>query len=173
MNKKTDDDSQLFRQAMHGVKPLSPVDKSVIHRTNAHYNTQYRKQQAQTEMPTLTTSLSIGNAIRADDILAYSQSGLSPTQYRRLQQGQLPIDAELDLHGYTTDQALLALEQLFMHVRETQLRHLRIIHGKGREVARLKNVTAAFLNAQPDILAYHSAPSRLGGTGTVLVLLKR
>jgi DNA-nicking Smr family endonuclease len=173
MSKKTDDDSQLFRESVSGVRRLPACDKTSIQREKLHGDRQYRQQKAQMQQPSLTTSLSIKDNVSAEDILAYCQTGLSKQQYQCLKNGQLTISAELDLHGYTVEQALLALESFFNHARENQFRCLRIIHGKGSEKALLKNTTLAFLQAQSTILAYHSAPARLGGTGATLILLKR
>ena len=57
---------------------------------------------------------------------------------------------------------------------------VRVIHGKGLHstddfgrggVPVLKNLVDRLLRQRADVLAYHSAPPRAGGTGAVLVLL--
>lgn len=173
MNKNTDEDSQLFREAMRNVRPLKASDKVIINQQKNVGNLTYRRKKAQSEALTLKTTVSISDIVKAEDVLVFAQSGLSKQQFQQLKNGQLTIDTELDLHGYTVDQSLLTLEQFFNQAREHQYRCLRIVHGKGREKALLKNATVAFLQAQNDILAYHSAPPFLGGTGATLVLLKR
>lgn len=173
MNKKTDDDSQLFRDSVKNIRPLATQDKTPLQRRKNEGNLTYRQQKAQMQQPRLHTSLSIQDKITAEEIIAYQQPGLSTKQYLSLKNGQLPIDDELDLHGYTLDSALLALDVFFNKALEYQYRCLRIVHGKGRDKALLKNATFAFLQSQINILAYHSAPARLGGAGATLVLLAR
>lgn len=177
MNKNTDDDSQLFREAMRGITPLSAPKKKLVSTSKPAGNTAYRKHKAQMPDKQPLPAVSISHAINADDILAYAQPGLAVTQYQRLKTGKIAIEAALDLHGYTVDQALVLLNQFLIQARARGQRCLRIVHGKGRHdklsKPLLKNMVLGFLQAQSDILAFHSAPANQGGTGAVLVLLKR
>ncbi|NNM60365.1 MAG: hypothetical protein HKM04_11210 [Legionellales bacterium] len=168
------DDIDLFRQAMRHVKPLKSTDKTYLKSHQAEDNLAYRRKQAQAITPTLTVGLSIKQKVAAHEVMHYAQTGLADSQYNRLKKGEISIQAELDLHGYTVEQGILALEDFFILSRERQYRCLRIIHGKGKQDnALIKNATLAFLQAQTDVLAFHSAPPKMGGTGVVLVLLKR
>lgn len=175
-DKLNEDDKQLFRQAMRGVKPLVTTDKIPLIR-RASINTAYRRQQAQKLTEQLKTKLSIPNTITADAIMAYRQPGVSARQWQQLKQGSLAIEATLDLHGFTVDKALLALESFFTQASEYQWRVIRIIHGKGHtstanSAPALKNAVYAFLQAHTELIAFHSAPAAAGGNGAVLVLLK-
>lgn len=171
MTKDADDDTDLFRLAMKNVRPLAPPDKISLKSTQPEANTAYRRSRAQLTPSPLTPAISLPK-IRAEETLAYAQAGLQAKQYTRLKQGLIPIDATLDLHNYTIDEALAALSHFFDYALNAKLRCLNIIHGKGREEqAHLKSAVLGFMNAQTHILAYHSAPARLGGTGAVLVLL--
>ncbi len=167
-----EEDIELFRQAMRDVKPLKPTDKIHIKSHEKQGNFQYRHQQAEAITPTLSSKLSIQQKVSAHEVLSYAQTGLAASQYACLKNGQISIQAQLDLHGYTVDKGLLALEYFFNMARDREYRCLRIIHGKGNN-ALIKNATFAFLQTQPDILAFHSAPPRMGGAGAVLVLLKK
>ena len=109
--------------------------------------------------------------------LLFSRNGVQNQVMRKLRRGQYAIEAELDLHRYTTQQAHEAL-QLFL--RQCRLRHLRcvrIIHGKGlgskdkRPV--LKGKVNHWLQQRDDILAFSSARPIDGGTGAIYVLLRR
>lgn len=172
MTEKTDDDHALFRKAMQAVKPLKNTDKIPQKKMKNAGNIAYRQQQAQLNAPSLRTALSISLQYGPDDILAYAKTGLSATQYQRLKKGQYPIDASIDLHGYTLDQALLALESFFDIAYNMRYKCLRIIHGKGSDnKPLLKNAVLAFLEAQSTILAFHSAPPKMGGAGVLLVLI--
>ncbi len=94
-----------------------------------------------------------------------------------MKQGKIAIQAELDLHGYTIDQARERLLAFIDLAVMRKYRCVRIIHGKGyRGQAKtpvLKSKTYCWLTQLPDILAFSSCQSKDGGTGAVYVLLKR
>jgi DNA-nicking Smr family endonuclease len=175
-DKLNEDDKQLFRQAMRGVKPLANSDKIALTHGQTS-DTAYRRKQAQHSPEQLKTKLTIRDTITTDAIMAYRQSGVAAKQWQQLKQGQLKIEATLDLHGLTVEKALLALENFFNQAYEQEWRVLRIIHGKGHtstasSAPALKNAVYAFLQSTPRLIAFHSAPATAGGNGAVLVLLK-
>ena len=68
-------------------------------------------------------------------------------------------------------QNLNLLEQTLLLKDENQ-NVIKIVHGKGPE-AILKTYVNGWLRQHRDVLAFVSAPDNQGGTGAVLVLLKR
>lgn len=96
----------------------------------------------------------------------------------RLKRGKLPIEARLDLHGMTQEEALTELAGFLARVQSAGKRCVLVITGKGagREGGVLRRQLPQWLN-QPDnrarIVAFSSAQPRDGGHGAVYVLLKR
>ena len=93
--------------------------------------------------------------------------------------GRLPVEARLDLHGLTQDEAHRALERFLPHAQESGCRSVLVITGKGsRDGARgvLKESVPRWLNLPPLralILSFSWAQPKDGGSGALYVLLRR
>ena len=110
------------------------------------------------------------------DSIEYKQAGLQDGVYKKLRTGRYDVEAKLDLHGLTVAQALSATLQFVNSSMSSHKRCLLISHGKGvkqEQPARLKNYLAAWLKNMPEVMAYYSALPNQGGTGAVLVLLRK
>lgn len=109
--------------------------------------------------------------------LAYLGNGCSPKLLRKLRRGQFRVSDEFDLHHIPAEAARKALHQFLHQARDREQLCLRVIHGKGlRSGARgpvLKSMVDHELRRRKDVLAFVSAPAAQGGTGAVLILLKR
>jgi len=81
--------------------------------------------------------------------------------------------AELDLHGFTSYEAEMAVEELLEESMERKLTHLRIIVGKGtcspNNEAVLPYVVKSVLNKYP--YTYTHARKEDGGEGALEVTL--
>lgn len=97
----------------------------------------------------------------------------------RLRRGQMPIEAEIDLHGHTLEAAHRVLNAFIANHAAAGRRCLRVITGKGsfREGGgALKTAVPRWLNEQPlqdSILAFTHARRDDGGEGALYVLLRR
>ncbi len=109
--------------------------------------------------------------------LMFARPGLQRNVLRRLRRGDYIVEAELDLHGLTSEAARTDLNAFVRKARENGRRCVRIIHGKGlrspdkRSVLKAK--TDRWLRQKDEVLAFCSARPVDGGTGAVYVLLKR
>ncbi|MDT8407876.1 MAG: Smr/MutS family protein, partial [Methylococcales bacterium] len=87
-----------------------------------------------------------------------------------------PLEAELDLHGLTAQQAQLTLQDFLRYALQRGKRCVRIVHGKGYRspdaAPVLKNQVNSWLRQYAAVLAFTSAAPRDGGTGAVWVLLR-
>jgi DNA-nicking Smr family endonuclease len=122
-------------------------------------------------------------------VLTYARTpGLDRRTSERLKRGQMPIEARLDLHGMTQDQARHSLDGFITHAYDRGLRAVLIITGKGlKPRARdaepwdpapgvLKHQTPRWLNEAPNrarVLAFTAAQPRDGGSGALYVLIRR
>lgn len=105
---------------------------------------------------------------------------IDPREIRKLRQLRYAIDGTLDLHGLGSAEARQKLESFLRRRRLSGDRAVVIVHGKGlhspRGVAVLRGEIAAWLSqgkAQRDVAAFASVTDRLGGAGSVCVLLAR
>ena len=105
---------------------------------------------------------------------------LNPLERKReksLRQGEVEIDAKLDLHGMTQVEAFAALADFMQKKVKAGKRHLLIITGKGRGGAGvLRGNLENWLGQLPEaktILALRTAAPKHGGDGAFYVLLRK
>jgi DNA-nicking Smr family endonuclease len=115
--------------------------------------------------------------------------GLDKASAERLKRGQYSIEARIDLHGMTQDDAHRALGDFIARSARAGRRCVLIITGKGLrrigderaagavgEIGILRNAAPRWLNEAPNrarILAFAAAQPRDGGSGALYVLLRR
>lgn len=98
----------------------------------------------------------------------------------RLKKGRLHIDARLDLHGYTEEQAHSHLLGFINAARASGARCVLIVTGKGRRdiggTGKLKLAVPKWLNEsgfRSSVLSVTYAQQRDGGDGALYVLLRK
>lgn len=176
-----DDDKVLFMQAMAGVQPLedknvhSPVSKPQIAKPDA--TTLSKRAAAQgTDEVDLGTGLSdmqaLLNPVSGDAYLSYKVPTLQNKIFNQLKQGKLRWHDAVDIHGCSIEEARQAVTTLLAQAQKNGETLVKIVHGKGSD-AVLKTCVNGWLRQLPQVLAFVSAPAKDGGTGVVLVLLKK
>lgn len=111
-----------------------------------------------------------------NDVLAYRSPGAQPFLLNKLKRGEYREADFIDLHGMKLEAAYEYTRRYIVYSREQGYRCILIIHGKAetqRQKATLKSYLAHWLRQMPEVVAYHSAPEWKGGTGAVLVILKK
>jgi len=82
----------------------------------------------------------------------------------------------LDLHGLTVIEARNELLEFLGECEVLGIRHAIIIHGKGfrsKDKPVIKPMVNRWLRSTDNVLAFHSAQPKDGGSGAVYVLLKK
>ncbi|MCH9769481.1 MAG: hypothetical protein K0U12_01245, partial [Gammaproteobacteria bacterium] len=106
------EEKDQFRQYLQGVKPLRPNQKH--HSEPLKPSVRPRPQQddyltpAKASLPSMNQLLDHLDPSKwrgPEDSLQFHQSGVRPTQLRKLRQGKLKISAKLDLHGLIVEEA--------------------------------------------------------------------
>ena len=106
-------------------------------------------------------------------------TGLDRRSAQRLKRGQMAIEARLDLHGLSQDEAHRALHRFIARMHDEGRRAVLIITGKGARdgVGGVLRQGVPRWLAEPacraSILAVEEAQSRHGGGGALYVLLRR
>lgn len=174
-------DAELFLASMGDVVPLAQDNKVALLQAK-HDPTlaqRLRREAAEQELEFDPNYLSTEYVDLLDphDILAYKKSGVQDGVYKNLRLAKYQIDATLDLHGKPF---LEARRALFDFLQDCYVRNVRVIlvrHGKGINSkpfpAVLKSYTNKWLQEIPEVLAFHSALSCHGGSGSTYVLLKK
>ncbi len=112
------------------------------------------------------------NPVASQAALSYRIATLQHKVFEDLKAGNLRWFEAVDLHGCTVEEARSAVLQIIQMAKDENQNVIKIVHGKGPE-AILKTYVNGWLRQHRDVLAFVSAPEKQGGTGAVLVLLKR
>jgi len=110
------------------------------------------------------------------DMLEWKKDGVQNAVFSRLKLGHYPVEGSLDLHRLTVREARDAVFKFFRLAVARRWRTVLIAHGRGEQSAtpaRLKSYVVHWLSQMPEVIAYASADRRQGGTGAVLVLLRK
>ncbi len=170
------DDSTLFAQAMMGVTPLKHEKTVTKQSLKDDLNALLRRAAATGTKEVMTNKLSdmqaLLNPVAGDAFLSYKNPTLQNKVFEQLKQGKLRWYNVVDLHGSTIDEARDAVLTLINDAIQNDETVVKIVHGKGID-AILKTCVNGWLRQMDNVLAFVSAPSNDGGTGAVLVLLKR
>lgn len=150
----SEEDRALFRKAVNDIRPVPENRKSATNPIPAIYLSDYCTE-----------------TLGPEATLSFHHSGISEKRLRELKQGQIARQARLDMHGLKPE----AAKEVLLHFLTLELTSeppcILIVHGKGKAV--LKNLINSWLKQIPQVLAFHSALPKDGGTGAVYVLLKR
>jgi len=171
-------DKDLFIEAMQGVKKLPNGAARNIKPKRLPCIAQRARQKAALNHRAENVLLSDEpmQQLAPNDIMEGKSEGVQQSLFRKLQQGKLPQQAQLDLHQRTVKEARIDLLDFIDDCLRYDLRSVIITHGKGersRTPARIKSFVNQWLQESAQVLAYHSAQKRHGGSGAVYVLLKR
>ena len=175
-SKLTEEDIAVFREAVRDVEPLKH-DHVIIEKPRPKARPARTREDNQAVMVELLDSEFDTALVETGDELLYSHPGLQKRTLKKLRRGQIPVEAELDMHGMTVDVARKALSEFLGRCKARSKRCIRIVHGKGLgskdKKPVLKNKLNNWLLKTDSVLAFCSATPMDGGTGAVYVLLKK
>jgi DNA-nicking Smr family endonuclease len=171
-----DDDAALFRNAVRGVAPLA--DSGRISPSPKSHPPPRPRQAPGEQHAELNDNLSdfVSLEIAAGDEWSFMRPGISRQTLRRLRRGYWSVEAQLDLHGFTRDEARMELAHFLDNSVRHGLRCIRVIHGKGRSSRNgepvLKARVGSWLSQRCEVLAFCQTKPEEDGSGALLVLLK-
>ena len=171
----SDDEAQLFRRQMQGIKPLHHEPKAPQAKAKVAPRARFSRND---EREVLVESLQVD----IDDIetssgehLRFARPSVGRRTMRKLARGNFSVQGEIDLHGMTTVEAREALDDFINASCARRHSCVRVIHGKGLGSGDrgpvLKRKVNRWLQQWNQILAFASARQVDGGTGAVYVLL--
>lgn len=175
------DDTTLFQSALQGVqrldhsnvvqrakpaKPKKPDAQTIAKRIAAEGITDHDGSSA------LSDTQAALNPVGSQQTLSYRITTLQNKVFEDLKLGKMRWFEAVDLHGCTIEQARAAVLEIIRLAQQDNQNVIKIVHGKGPD-AVLKTYVNGWLRQHRDVLAFVSAPENQGGTGAVLVLLKR
>ena len=174
-----EDDFALFSKSMQGVKKMDTSNIAQIEKSRVKkVDSQTLAKRAAAEGPQLIEGAELSdtqamlNPVASQAALSYRIATLQHKVFEDLKAGHLRWFEAVDLHGCTVEEARMAVLQIIQIAKDENQNVLKIVHGKGPD-AILKTYVNGWLRQHRDVLAFVSAPEKQGGTGAVLVLLKR
>ena len=186
---------EAFREAVRDARPLPPHNR-VVHDTPkpsprpaqseaderavlhelAMLAHDENRGQARGAPALRSGTVPIDDDAEFEDDGRFLRPGLPRDILRKLRRTHWVIQANLDLHGLTGDEAVAETAVFLAACRRSGLRCVRIIHGKGlRSPGRepvLKRRIRKLLTRRDEVLAFVEPRSIHGGGGAVVVLLE-
>lgn len=161
----------LWRAAMQGVAPLPKRGAPMASEPST---LAAKAKPARRVLPRpLATA-------RLPDLAPGVAPGVDRRNAERLRRGERKIEARLDLHGMTQDEAHRALNAFLDRAEHAGWRCVLVITGKGRAGSSAAGVLRAavprWLNEAPNrarLLAIAAAQPKHGGAGAMYLLLRR
>lgn len=174
-----EDEMALFHKQMQGVQKIDNGNTIAIEKPRKKkLDAQTLAKRAaamgpmQTDETVMSDTQAMLNPVGSQASLNYRIATLQHKVFEDLKVGNLRWFEAVDLHGCTIEEARQAVLQIIQIAKEENQNVIKIVHGKGPE-AILKTYVNSWLRQHRDVLAFVSAPEKQGGTGAVLVLLKR
>lgn len=171
------DPGALFRSAVSDATPLPLRNKARLDKPHPKPLAGRHLREEQTLEDRLSDHESANIAYESGEAFNFVRPGVQRQTLRQLRRGGARIEDELDLHGLTAAEARPLLAEFLDRARSRGLRQVRIIHGKGLRsesgVGILKRLVASWLMQREDVMAFCPARPADGGSGAVLVLLRR
>lgn len=168
MKKVSDADRDLFLLATEGATPLKFETRAETGRMPPARR--HAAQPVEARPDRLSDFISF-----PEEETAFCRPGLSQS-LRKLKKGRFRVEHELDLHGMTSIEARSEVVNFLDAARTSGMTVVRIIHGKGHGSGKepvLKSRARNWLVQMPEVLAFCEAKPADGGSGALVVLLKR
>lgn len=179
VEQEQEEDFALFQKQMQGVQKMNAgniAKMEKVGRKKPDAQTLAKRAAAigpmETDDALLSDTQAMLNPVASQAALSYRIATLQYKVFEDLKAGNLRWFEAVDLHGCTVEEARSAVLQIIQMAKDNNQNVIKIVHGKGPE-AILKTYVNSWLRQHRDVLAFVSAPEKQGGTGAVLVLLKR
>lgn len=178
---QSDNEDDLFLQEMQGVKPLQTVQKADLRKGDIDKVSAAARRLAASDQAPLADQnvLRTGEVQRVGphDVLGFKRPGIQDGVYRKLRLGKYEIEARLDLHRRTIEEARREVFRFVHDCMEHDIRNVLIMPGKGdrniNDPALLKSYLVNWLEELDEVQAYHTAQQHHGGAGAFYVLLRK
>jgi DNA-nicking Smr family endonuclease len=174
-----------FSSAVKDVKKMPESDR-YVHRPPPlpprpgaqapKFRTQQEDDAAVLRESLLSDQFDVDGLLDEDPSLSYAGAGVGPDVVKKLRKRHWPVQDEIDLHGFTRDQAREILSDFLHRMNRRGVRCVRVIHGVGYGSAGgepvLRGMVHSWLVQKGEVVAFCVAGRKDGGHGALIVLLK-
>jgi DNA-nicking Smr family endonuclease len=171
----SDDDANLFRRTMSGAKPIKSEKRVAPAVRKVRPKARFARADEEAALrETLEADVDEMEAASGEAMRFHRQS-VGRRTMRKLARGKYAVQAEIDLHGMTVEEAKPRLADFIEYSARTGKTCVRVVHGKGlgsgERGPQLKPSVNRWLRKWNFVLAFVSTRQVDGGTGAVYVLL--
>jgi DNA-nicking Smr family endonuclease len=177
------DDKLLLRREMEGVRPIDKQQRgNYIPKQRGEVAPPERTDEAEAmaQLADLVAGRGSFDLAATDEHVEGIAVGLDRRLLRRLRKGYFAVQAHIDLHGRTRQEARQLVEEFLLESRMQRRRCVLIVHGRGLnskdQIPVLKESLKVWLakgRIARSVLAFTSARPSDGGAGAVYVLLRK
>ncbi len=166
----------LFARAVGPVHPLRHHGLAELDLPRPPPHPRMRElDEAAALAQSLSDEVNLESLLLTDDGLSFRRPGIGPDVVTRLRRGHWALQGQIDLHGYTREEARGLLGGYIHECHRRGMRCLRVVHGKGlgspgRQPV-LKAKVQRWLAQHAEVLAFAQASGPQGGAGALVVLL--
>jgi DNA-nicking Smr family endonuclease len=176
-----EDDASLFAQAVRDVQRLADGPQRVLPSVAPRLpDPDAEDREVRAELDSLVSGELALDLSDTDEFVEGAVPDLDRRTRLRLRRGEFAVQAHLDLHGLTRDEAREALGAFFRQQRALGHRCVLVIHGRGLnskdQVPVLKESMGRWLSRGSlgrEVLGFCTARPCDGGAGALYVLLRR
>jgi DNA-nicking Smr family endonuclease len=173
--KRTDPDTDVFREAMRDVKPLKVRARVPVTKHKPPARARFTAADRALVLVESLKGLGDGEITDTGDEITFRRDGVQNRVIAKLKRGEYRVEEICDLHGLRAEEAKAALREFLADSLAHNLRCVRIIHGKGKGSGPrgpvIKTAVNMILRKTAPVLAFTSARRVDGGTGAINVLL--
>jgi len=179
-------DEELFEAEMAGIEPLdrSPAGGGRVGAPQVQPEKRPRRPSDDAEVLAALADLCGGDGAfdiaDSDEYIEGLADGIDRRILKRLRAGEYAVQAHLDLHGATRDEAREKVARFILESRRAGRRCVLLVHGRGihskDQIPVLKQSVRSWLERGQiarSVLAFATARPADGGAGAVYVLLRR
>lgn len=166
----------VFAEAVGPVQSLRDKRRAEVPRQRPEPHPHQRERDERAAMrEALSDEVDVESLLLTDDGLSFRRPGIGADVPARLRRGQWALQAELDLHGLTREEARERLAAFLREAHRRGQRCVRVVHGKGNgspgRQPVLKDKVQRWLAQRGEVIAFAQASGAQGGAGALLVLL--
>lgn len=170
------DEQALFQLLMRDTRPLATPARAALATAAPSPVPRKRHEDDEAVLREALAPLTLEDRLATGDETIFSRPGLPRRVIADLRRGRWVLQGEIDLHGYTRDEAREALAHFLARALRQGSRCVRVIHGKGLgspgRFSILKHLSRGWLAQREEILAFCQAGPNQGGSGALMVLLR-
>ncbi len=172
-----DEDRELFKQAMEDVAPVDKERRAPEPASPRTASQQDRDREARRDFERVASGEGPfdPDAVDPAEYIEGSVPGLDPRVLGQLRRGEFSMQDEIDLHGFTSEDARKRLDHFLVDAHARGLRCVQAVHGWGRGspggVPVLKSRLPGWLQRDTGrrlVLAYTTAQANPGATCILL-----